>query len=59
LIVHDVENEIEFYFLRPRDIAVYVGSGDLDTGITGRDLLLGSGAPAHEILQLGFAQSTL
>jgi ATP phosphoribosyltransferase len=58
LIMHDVENDIEFYFLRPRDIAVYVGSGELDAGITGRDLLLDSGAPAHEILPLGFGGST-
>ncbi|HUW78165.1 MAG TPA: ATP phosphoribosyltransferase [Candidatus Nanopelagicaceae bacterium] len=58
LIMQDVENNIEFYFLRPRDIAVYVGSGELDAGITGRDLLLDSGAPAHEILPLGFGAST-
>jgi ATP phosphoribosyltransferase len=58
LITQDVENNIEFYFLRPRDIAVYVGSGELDAGITGRDLLLDSGAPAHEILPLGFGGST-
>lgn len=58
LILQDTENDIEFYFLRPRDIAVYVGSGELDAGITGRDLLLDSGAPAHEILPLGFGGST-
>jgi ATP phosphoribosyltransferase len=58
LVMHDAENDIEFYFLRPRDIAVYVGSGELDAGITGRDLLLDSGAPAHEILPLGFGGST-
>lgn len=58
LILQDLENDIEFYFLRPRDIAVYVGSGDLDAGITGRDLLLDSGAPAQEILALGFGEST-
>ena len=58
LVMHDAENAIEFYFLRPRDIAVYVGSGELDAGITGRDLLLDSGAPAHEILPLGFGGST-
>jgi ATP phosphoribosyltransferase len=56
--LHDAENDIEFYFLRPRDIAVYAGSGELDAGITGRDLLLDSGAPAHEILPLGFGGST-
>jgi ATP phosphoribosyltransferase len=58
LVLLDAENDVEFFFLRPRDIAVYVGSGRLDIGITGRDLLLDSGADAEEILQLGFAGST-
>ena len=35
----DADNGVEFFYLRPRDIATYVGSGDLDLGITGRDLL--------------------
>jgi len=54
----DPENDVEFYYLRPRDIAVYVGSGELDAGITGRDLLLDSNAPAHEVLALDFGKST-
>ncbi|MGF1597215.1 MAG: ATP phosphoribosyltransferase [Acidimicrobiales bacterium] len=58
LALVDADNEVEFFFLRPRDIAVYVGSGRLDVGITGRDLLLDSGSPADEILPLGFAAST-
>ncbi|MBN3929634.1 ATP phosphoribosyltransferase [Streptomyces verrucosisporus] len=58
LVLVDSDNEVEFFFLRPRDIAVYVGSGKLDIGITGRDLLLDSGAAAEEILRLGFAGST-
>jgi ATP phosphoribosyltransferase len=58
LVLQDPENDTEFFFLRPRDIAVYVGSGRLDVGITGRDLLLDSGAAAEEILALGFGQST-
>jgi ATP phosphoribosyltransferase len=58
LVLQDADNDTEFFFLRPRDIATYVGSGELDVGITGRDLLLDSGAAAEEILQLGFAQST-
>ncbi len=58
LVLHDPGNDTEFFFLRPRDIATYVGSGELDVGITGRDLLLDSGAPAEEILRLGFAEST-
>jgi ATP phosphoribosyltransferase len=58
LVLLDIENDTEFFFLRPRDIAVYVGSGELDVGITGEDLLLDSGAPAEAILPLGFADST-
>src|ERR1700742_4115191 len=54
----DPANGVEFFFLRPRDIAVYVGSGELDVGITGRDLLLDSGAAAEEALALGFGEST-
>ena len=46
LILADADNDVEFFFLRPRDIAVYVGSGTLDLGITGRDLLLDSGSRA-------------
>ncbi|MHA7986528.1 ATP phosphoribosyltransferase [Rathayibacter sp. CAU 1779] len=58
LIVADPANDVEFFYLRPRDIATYVGSGALDVGITGRDLLLDSGSPAREIDELGFAAST-
>ncbi|GGP54119.1 MULTISPECIES: ATP phosphoribosyltransferase [Streptomyces] len=58
LVLVDPANEVEFFYLRPRDIAIYVSSGKLDIGITGRDLLLDSGADAEEILQLGFARST-
>jgi ATP phosphoribosyltransferase len=58
LVLLDTENETEFFFLRPRDIAIYVGSGQLDVGITGEDLLLDSGANAEPIMQLGFAGST-
>ena len=59
LVVADPDNDVEFFFLRPRDIAIYVGSGTLDVGITGRDLLLDSGAPAEEILPLGFGRVDL
>jgi ATP phosphoribosyltransferase len=57
LTVFDPNNEVEFFFLRPKDIAVYVGSGELDLGITGRDLALDSGAPVTERLGLGFGAS--
>lgn len=58
LVLIDPENNVEFYYLRPRDIAIYVGSGELEAGITGRDLLIDSGASAEEILNLGFGGST-
>ena len=58
LMVPDPDNNAEFFFLRPRDIAVYVGSGTLDLGITGLDLLIDSGAPAEEVVPLGFGSST-
>lgn len=58
LITLDSENEIEFYYLRPRDIAIYVASGELDFGITGEDLLIDSGVAAEILLKLGYGRST-
>lgn len=58
LIVADPDNDVEFFYLRPRDVAVYVGKGQVDAGITGRDLLLDSGSAATEVMTLGFAGST-
>lgn len=58
LTVIDPVNQVEFFFLRPKDIAIYVGSGQLDFGITGRDLVLDSGAPVRERLALGFGSSS-
>ena len=57
LTLTDGENGVEFFYLRPRDIALYVGEGTLDVGITGRDLLLDSGAKAEEVMALGFGRS--
>jgi ATP phosphoribosyltransferase len=58
LVCPDPANDVEFFYLRPRDIATYVGSGDLDLGITGRDLLIDADSEAQEILDLGFAPAT-
>jgi len=58
LTVPDPRNNAEFFYLRPRDIATYVGSGALDVGITGRDLLLDSDTDALEVQALGFGHST-
>jgi len=58
LIVTDQRNGVEFFYLRPRDIATYVGSGALDVGITGRDLLLDSHSAASEVEELDFGAST-
>jgi ATP phosphoribosyltransferase len=58
LILVDSRGGVEFYYLRPRDIAIYVGSGELEIGVTGRDLLIDSGALATEIMPLNFGSST-
>jgi ATP phosphoribosyltransferase len=58
LTVIDPTNHVEFFFLRPKDIAIYVGSGELDFGITGRDLVLDSDASVRECLALGFGSSS-
>ncbi|MFD1826866.1 MULTISPECIES: ATP phosphoribosyltransferase [Mumia] len=58
LVTVDADNDVEFFYLRPRDIAIYVGEGTLDVGITGRDLLLDSGAAAEEMVSLGFGASS-
>ena len=58
LVCTDAANEVEFFYLRPRDIATYVGSGELELGITGRDLLVDAGAAAEEILDLDFGGAT-
>jgi len=57
LTLSDTANGVEFFYLRPRDIALYVGEGTLDVGITGRDLLRDSGAKAEEVRGLGFGRS--
>ena len=57
-MVFDEPNHAEFFYLRPRDIATYVGSGALDVGITGRDMLLDSGSTATEVATLDFGAST-
>jgi len=58
LVVSDPENDVEFFFLRPRDVATYVGAGTLDFGITGKDLLIDSNSKAESIMELGFGQSS-
>jgi ATP phosphoribosyltransferase len=58
LLCNDEVNGVQFFYLRPRDIATYVASGDLDLGITGRDLLVDSGVPASEMLDLNFGGAT-
>ncbi|MCB0915496.1 MAG: ATP phosphoribosyltransferase [Actinobacteria bacterium] len=58
LMIHDPVNEVEFFFLRPKDIATYVGGGTLDLGITGQDMLIEAGRPAEPLLELGFGGST-
>lgn len=58
LNIVDTDNDVEFFFLRPKDIAIYVANGVLDLGITGRDLAADSRAQVDEVLELGFGGST-
>lgn len=58
LNIVDEVNGVEFFFLRPKDIAIYVAQGVLDLGITGRDLARDSRASFNEVLDLGFGAST-
>ena len=58
LMDRDLENNAEFIFLRPRDIATYVSNGVLDLGITGRDLAIDSQADLKELLSLHFGQAS-
>ena len=58
LMVHDPDNDVDFYFLRPKDIATYVGQGTLDLGVCGRDMLVDAQAPVTEVIELGFGHST-
>jgi ATP phosphoribosyltransferase len=58
LVFVDPDNDVEFFYLRPRDIATYVAAGQVEVGITGRDLLRDAGADAEEVLPLGFGRAT-
>lgn len=58
LRVLDSVNGIEFFYLRPRDIATYVGTGALDLGLTGLDLLADSRSDAVKVANLNFGNST-
>jgi ATP phosphoribosyltransferase len=55
----DTENGIEFYFLRPGDIPMYVAEGILDAGITGMDFVAEKGVKPAKLLDLNFGASKL
>jgi ATP phosphoribosyltransferase len=58
LSILDADNEVTFYYLRPKDIPTYVGSGHLHLGVTEHHLIQESGSPAHQVLPLGFGAAT-
>lgn len=55
----DPENHIEFYFLRPGDIPVYVANGILDAGITGKDFVAEKQLSPELLLDLNYGGSRL
>jgi len=58
LVLVDPDHDVEFFYLRPRDIATYVASGQVTLGVTGRDLLLDAGAEVDEVLGLDVGRAT-
>ena len=55
----DNDNQVEFYFLRPGDIPMYVANGILDAGITGMDFVAEKGVNATKLLELNYGASKL
>jgi ATP phosphoribosyltransferase len=55
----DADNGVEFYFLRPGDIPMYVSKGILDAGITGEDFVAENAGKPVRLLQLGYGKSKL
>lgn len=55
----DNENGVEFYFLRPGDIPLYVSNGILDAGITGMDFVAEKGVAPSKLLDLNYGASKL
>lgn len=55
----DLQNGIEFFFLRPSDIPMYVGRGIIDAGITGIDFNAEANSPAIKVLDLPYGASKL
>lgn len=55
----DAENEVEFYFLRPGDIPLYVANGILDVGITGKDFVAEKCVSPTCLIDLNYGQSKL
>lgn len=53
----DPDNGVEFYFLRPDDIPMYVGRGIIDAGVTGIDFEAEAGTLCEKLLDLGFGAS--
>jgi ATP phosphoribosyltransferase len=55
----DSENQVEFYFLRPVDIPLYVANGILDAGVTGKDFVAEKGVAPNCLIDLNFGASKL
>ncbi|MGE5595810.1 MAG: ATP phosphoribosyltransferase [Hyphomicrobiales bacterium] len=55
----DPENDVEFYFLRPGDIPVYISNGILDAGITGKDFVAEKSCAPALLLDLNYGGSRL
>lgn len=54
LLVPSADGSLEFLFVKPADVPVYVESGAADLGVTGTDVLRETEADVLEPLALGF-----
>lgn len=59
LSIMDTANGVEFYFLRPGDIPLYVANGTLDAGVTGMDFVAEKGVKPVKLLDLDYGHSKL
>ena len=58
-IAHSKNMPISLVFLNAKDVAVFVGSGSVDLGITGEDIIAESGSKVDVLLRLQMGQCRL
>jgi len=52
LVIKDEKTEIQYFLVKPSDVAIYVEYGVADIGVVGKDILLESNPDVYELLDL-------